>query len=270
MENLLIVIVIYESKIQDSKTIQSLIQLNSTCKLPDILLYDNSKTSVYTISDGESIIKYYHHDKNNSGVSGAYNYAYKLGLEKNKQWLTLFDQDTIVGENFFIQLSLAINGNEEALYAPTVKTNNIIVSPSYYFFHKPITYKKRKVGKLNSSGYSVINSGLTISIEYLQKSKGFDVDLPLDYSDHYFFYRYKKLQPSFYVLDCCINHGLSSFQHMTYEESLIRFRKHTSFTRVFSLKVKSILPLFWLILRALKLTAEYRKFEFVKYLFHKN
>lgn len=271
MDNLLIVIVIYETIITNSNTIQSLIKVKQhTQNLPDILLYDNSKRKqAFSNNDDDlDLIKYYFHDENNSGVAGAYNYACKLAIEKNKKWLTIFDQDTTLEKDFFTELYSAISESNELLFAPTVKTNGVIVSPSFYLLHKSIIYKNRKLGKkMNSSDYSVINSGLTISVEYLQKNGGFDAELPLDYSDHYFFYKYKKSQPSFYILNCCLQHNLSSYQQLTYEESLTRFRKYVGFTKIFSQKVKSKLPLFWLMLRALKLTVRYKKIEFVKHLF---
>jgi GT2 family glycosyltransferase len=270
MNDFLIVIVIYETELKNCLTIQCLVAIKEAVEaFPEVVVYDNSLRSKYDIAYN-SIITYYHHDPSNAGVSGAYNYAGKLGREKNKNWLILADQDTKLSVDYFKDLKKSVSEYVGInLFCPTIKSNNVIVSPTHYFFHKPISYEKPIAGKLKSRFKTVINSGLTIELSEMEKIGGYDSRLPLDYSDHYFFSQYKKRNEFFVVLNCEIEHNLSSYSDDTFEKVYSRFEKYAVSTNIYSRKVGSLFPMIWLYSRALKLTYRFSKFDFVKFLVYK-
>ena len=86
--NLLISIVIYNKKISDLTILKKIPNKNI-----DIFIYDNSKLP-QEIPTFENVNIYYEHDANNSGVSRAYNQAYKKAKNTNKDLILLLDQDS--------------------------------------------------------------------------------------------------------------------------------------------------------------------------------
>jgi GT2 family glycosyltransferase len=267
MDAFLIVIVIYEVELKDSITLRSLTEIaGATTSFPKIFVYDNSSCSKYD-NTYDNIISYYHHDSTNAGVGGAYNYACKLAQSKNKKWLILSDQDTHFSFNYFTALTDNIERFPAGkLFCATIRSNNVIVSPTYYFFHKPVSYKKAKAGRFASKWYTVINSALAIEVNKMEEIGGYDEQLPLDYSDHYFFYKYKKRNKFFVMMDCEIAHNLSSYTDETFDKVYNRYKKHCLSTSIYSRKVRSVLPVLWLLIRALKLTFRFSRIDFFRFL----
>ena len=96
IDRFLVVVVIYETELEKSITLQRLSALKVEAnKDLDILIYDNSFTSKLTSHFKDFL---YHHEPLNTGVSGAYNYAMQLASRLHKEWLILFDQDTSIGD----------------------------------------------------------------------------------------------------------------------------------------------------------------------------
>jgi GT2 family glycosyltransferase len=266
----LVVVVIYEIELAESSTLNSLIKLRkNTPNFPEILMYDNSRHAKFD-EQFSNYITYYQHDSANNGVGGAYNYAIDLACRVNKEWLILFDQDTDVSDNYFEQLFISINRFPQGnLFCPTVLSNNRILSPAYYFLHRAFTLKQPKPGLLKSRYFTVINSGLAIRLSELQKLGGYDSELLLDFSDHYFFSKYKKRNSNFVVMNCQNQHRLSANSDSTFEAAYKRFKKYAVSAIVYSRKVDSYFPRLWLCLRTLKLTSKFSKVEFIKYLLFK-
>jgi len=95
---------LYKTTLRDSISFTSLL---NTCKnengLLQILLYNNSPEYALNVSEWNNkhaqLIEI--NDKENSGVSKAYNLANAMAVRNNRQWLLLLDQDTTMPENFF-------------------------------------------------------------------------------------------------------------------------------------------------------------------------
>jgi hypothetical protein len=261
----LIVVVIYEINIKESLTIQRLIKLQEKLgEVPEILVYDNSLISKHD-EKYSRYIRYYKHDNKNGGVAAAYNYAYSLAASIPKKWLILFDQDTNINDNYFPSLFSSISTfSAETLFCATVQSNNRIVSPAYYFAERAFVYKKQKSGLLKTRFYTVINSGLAIQVQEMGGLGGFDKNLPLDFSDHYFFSKYKKRNKNFVVFNCVNHHSLSSDSDVTFDVVFNRFNKYRKSTFIYSNKVKSFFPLVWLTIRTLKLTLKFARLDFIK------
>ncbi len=266
----LIVVVIYECVIEESITFKKLLAIREkVCSFPEILIYDNSHNSQFSVKYLQSVA-FYKHNQANGGVAGAYNYALSLGKIERKEWLILFDQDTDLSLDFFERLerSLLLYPQQE-LFCPIVLSAGKIVSPTYYLLEKAIKPKRLNTGLVNSLYYTVINSGLTIKLGLMESLGGYDDDLPLDLSDHNFFRKYKKENKKFVLTEVVNLHDLSSESDTSFEKVYGRFKKYYSSSLIYSHKIHNPFPLFWLCLRAIKLTFKFNTFEFVKFLFVK-
>ncbi len=270
ISNSLIVVVIYEINLDDSLTLQSLIRIQTlTPDFPNILVYDNSFENKYNEKYSENIT-YYRHDSTNTGVGGAYNYAAKLANSINKAWLILFDQDTKINDDYLKELQSSFNTfPNEKLFCPNVCANNKIISPSFYFAYRAFSFNEPKSGILKSLNFTLINSGLVIKLSELEKVGGYDNELALDYSDHYFFWKYKKRNRNFVAINCVNLHNLSSNSDYAFEAVYRRFKMYCNSTFIYSQKVHSRLPLLWLFFRTLKLTIKFSTIEFFKFLLFK-
>lgn len=266
----LVVVVIYEINLEDSATLQSLVKIQTfTPYFPNILVYDNSLENKYDKKYSENIT-YYKHDVANTGVGGAYNYAAKLANSINKTWLILFDQDTKINEDYFKELQSSFNTfPDEQLFCPAVRANNKIISPAYYFAYRAFSFNKPKAGILKSSNFTIINSGLVIKLSELEKVGGYDNELPLDYSDHYFFWKYKKRNRNFVAINCENAHNLSSNSDDAFAVVNKRYKLYYISTVIYSRKVSSHLPLLWLFFRTIKLTLKFSRIEFFNFLLFK-
>ncbi|RYE13971.1 MAG: glycosyltransferase, partial [Rickettsiales bacterium] len=127
VNNILAVIVLYNTPLQNSKTFQSILKaLKEPGEKLDILIYDNSFSS--QIIDRSiltsNINLSYHHDKSNSGLSKAYNYAATIAEKDHKNWLLFLDQDTTFTSDIFDQYYSAVqNYPTIKLFVPILKLN---------------------------------------------------------------------------------------------------------------------------------------------------
>jgi GT2 family glycosyltransferase len=265
--NSLIVVVIYETDFEDSLTLQCLFTVQgSVTDFPPILVYDNSRQR--RISDKYSKnIAFYNNDTRNSGVAGAYNYARELAVRINKEWLILLDQDSQINEDYFKQLNYSYSlYSQQNLFCPIVISANRIVSPTWYVAEKAIKPKKLKPGLYKSKLYTVINSGVAIRSTELKSLGGYDPDLPLDFSDHYFFSRFKKKNKHFVVINHTNIHNLSSDTDKSFEAVFARFKVYSRSASIYANRIASTLPIAWSFFRALKLTVRFKRIDFLKFL----
>lgn len=203
---ILIVIVLYKCRLKDSVSFRCLVE-QVKIKRADcaFFVYDNSPLKD---SEGESFLMGYKdscyiHNEKNPGLSKAYNeaavYAGKCGYE----WLLLLDQDTTLPSDMLGKYIAAIESNQDiTLFAPQVKIfNNRYISPCKIRMKNGSMTKKPFKGRIKNKNLSVINSGLLISVNAFEACGGYNEKVYLDYNDHEFFSRYKKIYPWFYVVD---------------------------------------------------------------------
>ncbi len=264
----LVVIVVYNVELKKSRTLQRLFLLQSnTPEFPEILVYDNSLRAKYT-EEYAPYITHYKHDPDNSGVAGAYNYALAFCKNRNYEWLILLDQDTDITQNYFDQVRKSIQKYPEAnLFCPIVRSDRSIISPTWFIAEKTVAPAKVRAGLVKSKYHTIINSGIVIQVNELEALEGYDVDLYLDFSDHYFFRQYKKRNKFFVVIDCEIVHNFSSDTDKTFDTVYTRFKLYCSSAFVYAGKIGNYLPLFWLFMRTLKLTFKFLKLDFLKHFY---
>jgi rhamnosyltransferase len=263
-------IVVYEQAIENCVTLNTLANSLQEQYCLEILLYDNSQT-VFT---GISAFKipglqiHYIHDPSNPGVSKAYNRAAQIAVELKKKWLILFDQDTFVNKAFLPELIKCINENPGInIFSAIVESHGRIISPAIIspFWQRPGTLKKVQPGIHVAKRFTLINSSMVVSCIEFDHMGGYDEDLKLDFSDHYFFYKFKKINKSFFIIPVVNGHNLSSFAETDYLKAFKRFAMYYSSAFVYSLKIKNKIPVLWAFLRALKLSLKYKKISFLKY-----
>lgn len=206
MYKILAVIVLYNQKIFQSNTFNSLIK-NSNL---DLFIYDNSLIAQHQLNEFEDYI--YIHDSANSGLSKAYNIAANYGREANYEWILLLDQDTTFPINALAKYIEAINANPTInLFAPTLfLSDNHYFSPTFYKHRISKTPYIKLSGITELTKYSPINSGLMININAFWDVGGYNERVRLDFSDYQFLERFSVFNKYFFVVDFT---GIQSFSN---------------------------------------------------------
>lgn len=229
-QDVLTVIVLYNSTLQESATFQSLKTSVFKCGLKnglDILICNNSLMNEIDIEkeNEEGLFHlYYLHDPKNPGVSQSYNRAAELAGIKNKKWLFILDQDTILPIDLPIQYQRNVsNLPNYPIYAPQVYSDKALFSPCRYLFMKGSNLPSIEPGVHLMIKRNVLNSGLLIDLGAFYQAGGYDETVPLYFSDFVFFDRLKNHFKTFVVLKCCLNHQLSSVDYTNTAHALTRF-----------------------------------------------
>jgi rhamnosyltransferase len=273
MKKFIAVIVLYNQSLEMSETFISLSK--AMARIEDVLelvVYDNSRQpcNIEKLSGNKFVINYIH-DPNNPGVSSAYNCAANIGRTSGKDWLLMFDQDTILPDDILLKyLDAIIAYPDEKLFSPLmITTDNKVVSPCKFRFNKGFSTTDTTFGRRSLNGYSLINCGLCIRIETFYEINGYDPQFKLDYSDHDFITRYKKGISNFVVvINSKVSHMLSAKQHNSLESDKQRFFYFRDalirYSMIHGGKLFSMTNIY---LRIFKLSLIHRSGIFLKYIF---
>ena len=269
ISDILIILVIYEIKIEASQTFVSLSRAMDFMETRgSLFVYDNSKHRQSIPNDSPWLITYQHNPEN-PGVSKAYNEGYRAAEESGKKWMMLCDQDTEFPFNIFKKFgdSMVPTGNPQPeLLVPIMEDKDGIVSPFRFKWGKGLRIKKAETGFHSLKDLKFINSGLLISTGLFEKSGGYDERFPLDFSDLVFIKRIMSCQPDFKIVDTICKHSLSAAEP-AYLIALKRFNHFTLASRFYG-KIYGLSFFLSLqrILRAIKLSHRFRRMEFIKIL----
>lgn len=228
---ILIIVVIYNCKIELSESLQSLsrsIELNANEKV-DCLIYDNSSERQDYIPLFRSInILHYEHDQSNGGVSRAYNFGANYARELGKKWLLLVDQDTSFPEKAYGIIDSVVCEQNGFLYAPVLMSANssIIFSPSKLILKRGFPVKVAPTGVISLKRFSPINSGLVISLELFSKAGGYNERIKLDFSDFEFIDRLTNETETLFVLPFVAFHDLSSAEKKSLSSACFRYSSY--------------------------------------------
>lgn len=263
-DKVLVSIVIHNKSIKELFLLDSFVE----AKRFDIFIYDNSKFP-QEVPTFENINIYYEHDKSNSGVSRAYNQAYKKAKQLNKELLLVLDQDSSF-EFGFIEQYLKMYGayKNDYIYAPIVcddkKTK--IYSPAFMsnFVGKTQSYENFIYEKTYSLvGKSAINSGLMIPTELFEKIGGYNEKLKLDFSDIYFIEKYKELNPKIALVNVYLKHSISGDEGKDFAREYNRFKYYCSASKEIGDSL-NIIVLWSPLRRLIRLTLKYKSIKFIK------
>lgn len=185
------VIVVYNTHINESTTFNSLkndyhgklvIWDNST---DDIIREKNKQFSIENNIDYLTL-------NQNVGLSKAYNQVIDYYQDKDISHLVLFDDDTILSDEYLLALSKG-NFEKKTIYAPQIYNGDVLVNPTYFNHNQLVEFfKKKKYGSLErvkelvgTNKLSAINSGLIIPFDIFTHFR-YDENIFLDCVDFYF------------------------------------------------------------------------------------
>jgi len=263
LDNIQAVLVLYKCKLEESETfisISNALKLNNQ-KL-DLYVYDNSPNFHYNeelVKDYPGKITYVH-DSSNPGVSKAYNEGAKFAKSIAKEWVILFDQDTVFNNEYFILVSSAIQKHYRLIAPKLIAQNGNIISPCNIKHGIGRSIKDISNGEIEFNDLSILNSGIVIKLDLFFEAGMYNEVISLDFSDHFFIDNVKNIINRFYVIDNFVDQNLSAFENDK-ESSLIRFRFYCigAINYKNSFVMKTVM-----ILRALKLSLKYNDLAFIK------
>lgn len=217
-----VIIVLYNQKLDDSKTFQSLnkyVQKNKNIlNSVNILIFDNSEMAINKV-DGNEIFYDYIQAGENKGLAKAYNYA--LSKAQNCEWLILLDQDSDLTEEYFQSIFHLENLNNHVVaVVPQVISNGKIVSP--ILGNELPKMQKKLITQGVYFNLMAINSASAIRVSFLNEIGGFNEAFRLDYLDHWLYHEISQMKLGVYVLGTVINHELSVTKYN--EISLNRYK----------------------------------------------
>lgn len=253
----LIVVVIY------NKTIESLEYLKEICD-SSILIYDNSEESQNTPAN----IAYYHSPQN-VGVSAAYNYSFDYAQKNNKKFLIILDQDTHFCKEYFIKyMNYANTYGDDLIYAPVVHCNTRVYSPYKENYWRNVCQQIDEIIygiKHNMNKESFINSGLMIPVKVNSIVGGFNNCIKLDFSDTYYFEKYKKYYNRIVIMNIKLEHRLSGDEGKNFLKELHRFQYFCNGAKEYkaiannSSRVRRIV-----LFRLFRLIVKYKRMRFIR------
>jgi GT2 family glycosyltransferase len=197
---ILIVIVLYEQKLEQAIAYNSIVQGNDG-EVYNYKFYIHDNSADEQINQNQNI--YYVHSKVNVGLSKAYNAAAQYAKKNGFDRMLLSDQDTNYPPEILKDYLQAINNNQNIkLIVPKVRTlGGMLLSPCIYKHKRGRPLKDITSGKHNLKSMSVINSGILINVDCFLDCGGYDEKIPIDLSDHQFIERLMKRESVFYVID---------------------------------------------------------------------
>ncbi len=238
LDNILGIVVLYNCRLEDSKTLSSLRNACHTLQEPlDVIVYDNGtfNQSNQVDRDVQNIKLTYIHNPQNPGIATAYNKALRIAIEQSKDWLLLMDQDTEFNQEFITALQSGSWKREDVVCAvPRIISTHDgnQISPSEMKkggVVRPISAKQNQVF---SNNVTALNSGCLVSVALMRQLGGFNLEYPLDILDHWLFRQIANGKKKVFFLDAQILHGLSvtSFEE---DVSVARYKSILQSERLF-------------------------------------
>ncbi|NDV47425.1 glycosyltransferase [Paludibacter sp. 221] len=225
MKDVLAIVVLYKTQINESKSIRTLNELmNSSDDLDniDLLIYDNSPVSNQAAPSFNKINSTYVSDGHNSGLSTAYNYGISLAKKLSKTWILLLDQDTCLETTYLTEL-------KNTLYS-AVKPDTVAIVPKLIKGKRHLSPIKNRSESniwwfqqdITQSGYYsgefivAFNSGTLLNVSFIDSIGGFSSKYSLDRLDYWYFYQIYLQKKQIYVLNTTMEHDLSLLNYDEY------------------------------------------------------
>lgn len=232
----LILVVLYNKSIDSSKTLSGLTAAADCINAQgnEIYIWDNSlhQLNGHQINSLKSTFQQfvYNHCPQNLHLSAVYNKAIEHLLQSQNKYLVLLDDDTSITENFFNEIAVVANTQQNIdLMLPQIICNNVVVSPSKYFYGHGSFIQHVQTGPVKSTHKMAINSGMVISKKYLTATGFKYLSALRNYAtDNYFMQQYAQMNEWLYILNEKIEHSLSLYDQDTSVEKKIANYKEIS------------------------------------------
>lgn len=224
--NILALIVVYNQKINETKTLKSLLknyennpQIFENFKL---LIYDNGPIDQECNFELPYKFDYFSNPKND-GLASAYNFALSVGIKENYTWLLLLDQDSYLPDDYIINLTndvISAESNSMVMaVVPKMCYKNHFFSPSKVLFggiHRPIDMKF--IGVYPNEVFAIGSCSL-VKISFLHKEGGFNEFFWLDCLDRWLYMIIYKRGGKVLVTNSVIEHELSIMDYSKFVSS---------------------------------------------------
>lgn len=259
--DLTILIVLYEVEYNSSSSYKSIVKslnvINNSFNNFNVIIYDNSKLVQKINSEDIKKLKiHYFSDRQNGGVSMAYNYAYSFAVQNNHSWLLLLDHDTELNKNYFSELSTILKSihldNDIVSIVPKIffqKNNFSPCKVKWGGVHRPIDLNY--VGPYNKGEIMAIGSATVLRVSFMKEIGGFNQIFWLDCQDRWLFKKFFELKKTVYIMKSKIEHELSILNF----KKLMNFNKYENqifYESLFMLKYKSIYENLFFLIRLIR------------------
>jgi len=219
-----LLIVTYNAEIELSPVISS--ALGYGLEPSDIYISDNStlesfKKSNLNFCNENGLV--YIDNHGNVGLSVAYNNVILLLRDINYDALIIFDQDTEVPNNYFSSvIQSLIDYPDILIHAPYVESPTVYMSPRIFKRHRIVRWKAPN--SLPQYGLCCINSGLVLRKSLFDIVGVYDPSIFLDYVDHEFFQRVRKMNLAIKIIDVKLNQNFSGEAYSNLNGDINRYR----------------------------------------------
>ncbi len=203
---LLVAVVLYQQKLAQLPSYELFFHAASEKKI-QLIVYDNSfEAQTDPLLDLENV--HYFHDPKNPGLAKAYNYALTYAKDSHHSFVTL-DQDSELEESYFDELLQLKWQNDLVAAVPRVYDHGHQISPVYADQYINRQVQMVQEPQIIAKRLMAINSGAVFSIAFLKGIGGFNDAFPLDFLDHWLFWKIHQLKKKVAVLSQKIEHDLS-------------------------------------------------------------
>lgn len=204
---LVITLVLYQTEFSKTPSYDYLKRVIIEKKSVYLFIYDNSPEvqddDVFHLENVQYI-----HDEANPGLAKAYNAGRQYLMAVQGDLMLLLDQDTLLDECYLETiLDLTLNKDVGA-YVPIVNSHGRQISPVFSDEYVGGRSELPKVGGYSQRLMS-INSGTVLPKETLKSIGQFNLDFPLDFLDHWLFWKIHQAGKKISVLDHQLTHDLS-------------------------------------------------------------
>ena len=256
-------VVVYNMACPDSPTCQALKALDD----PDIsvLVYDNSTADYGNRAYCENLGWVYLGGNGNMGISKAYNACIDyLTSGHETDVLCLFDDDTHLTGAYFDALRRAKEASDGHIFVPMIFAADQLISPCILQpGHRVTTFTDpAEATSYTGNDLSAINSCMAIDL-CIFKDFRYDENIFLDGVDHYFTCQMRQKDEKLHTIDYRCDHAFSGTEKPPVQSALVRFGIYAK-DYPYILKDNKAAYLRLVGKRALRLTAQYRTFAFIK------
>ncbi|WP_265458398.1 glycosyltransferase family 2 protein [Enterococcus sp. HY326] len=205
MNKITAVVVLYQEKISDLPSLAVLEKLTSQ-KNFQLIFYDNSPQPQENPFAADQVL--YHHDQRNLGIATAYNYAWHQAQQFGANALLLLDDDTALTEDFFDTIASVVIEPTTGAIVPQIVAGGQQISPVFADVYINRASQFPTPGSCQRH-VMAINSGSLIPLALLENIGGFNEDFPLDFLDHWLFWKIFQQGYTVEILDSQLQHQLS-------------------------------------------------------------
>lgn len=257
-------VVVYNMSCTDSPTCRCLENLGRQENIT-VVIYDNSTRDFGNRGVCENKGWVYLGGEGNVGISKAYNGCVEYLLSGcAADVLCLFDDDTELGADYFPLLRQAMETGDR-IFVPLIRAGGNLISPcKLHSGHRVEMFDSEQAALEYSGGeISAINSCMALDLSLFADYR-YDENIFLDGVDHYFLSEMKRRGERIRVFPYRCVHGFSGVQKPPKQSALTRFKIYAKDYK-YILRGDRKAYLYLVGKRVLRLCAQYRTLEFLRY-----